>query len=292
MNKNKIYSPFFKINNKNELLYLGKKKLCNISKDDNVNEYILKNEGAVFNKISKINVKKNALVIEPHSDDFALSALGYTLNEYNTIVLNIFSKTSLKYFTWKDSIALSQAEYEKLRLKESIFVIEKLLNQKFISVKEKSTRISKKSYDDIKNRIKNEIKRQLKQNKVDTIIAPMGIGEHPDHTIVFDLLLEMLEELKEYRIILYPEYPYARCKKSYNERLNYVCQKLSIIPIIIDVSNKVDIIVDCISGFKSQFDDINRNQMLAIVREDCRALSAEYNMDNLVMVYFEVGGKK
>ena len=62
--------------------------------------------------------------------------------------------------------------------------------------------------------------------------------------------------------------------------------------ILKDISSKLDLIVDCISAFKSQFDDINRNQMLAIVREDCRALSTEYKTDNIVMIYFNIGGKK
>ena len=32
--------------------------------------------------------------------------------------------------------------------------------------------------------------------------------------------------------------------------------------------------------------------MLAIVREDCRALSTEYKTDDIVMVYFNIGGKE
>ena len=151
---------------------------------------------------------------------------------------------------------------------------------------------SEEDIDKIKNRIKNEIRLYLKHNLTDTIFVPMGIGNHPDHTVVFDSVLEIIDELKNYEIILYPEYPYARCKKSYIERLKYVSERLNITPRLKDISSKLDLIVDCISAFKSQFDDINRNQMLAIVREDCRALSTEYKTDNIVMVYFNIGGKK
>ena len=207
-------------------------------------------------------------------------------------MLNIFSKTNPEYFTWKDSISISDSEYEKIRLDESSFVVERLLGQQFISMREKSTRISSEDIDKIKNRIKNEIRLYLKHNLTDTIFAPMGIGNHPDHTVVFDSVLEIIDELKNYEIILYPEYPYARCKKSYIERLKYVSERLNITPRLKDISSKLDLIVDCISAFKSQFDDINRNQMLAIVREDCRALSTEYKTDNIVMVYFNIGGKK
>ncbi len=294
MRNKKIFSPFFTISSKNDLLYLGRQKVCKLSNDETVNEYILKNKGVIFNEIPKFQAKNNALVIEPHSDDFALSALGYTLKDYNTIVLNIFSKTNPEYFTWKDSISISDSEYEKIRLQESSFVVEKLLGQKFISMMEKSTRITDESISNIKERIKNEIKLQLKNNLIDTIMIPMGIGEHPDHILVYDSVIEMLEELKEYKVILYPEYPYSRCRKSYNERLNYILKSFNIISEVRDISNKLDVIVDCISAFKSQFDDINRNQMLAIVREDCRALATEYKKDTLIMIYFNIiqGGTK
>ena len=159
-------------------------------------------------------------------------------------------------------------------------------------MREKSTRVSCVDIDKIKSRIKNEIRLYLKHNLTDTIFVPMGIGNHPDHTVVFDSVLEIIDELKNYEIILYPEYPYARCKKSYNERLKYVSQRLNITPMLKNISDKLDLIVDCISAFKSQFDDINRNQMLAIVREDCRALSTEYEKDDIIMVYFNIGGKK
>lgn len=291
MNNKKIFSPFFEIKN-NELLYLGRKKVCNLSTDKIVNEYLLKNEGVLFDKCINNKKNMNVLVLEPHSDDFALSVLGYTLNECNAIVLNVFSKTNLEYFTWKDYISISDLEYEKIRLEESNFVVEELLNQKFVSMKEKSTRISNEPINNVKDRIKREIQSYLENNSIDALFVPMGIGNHPDHLIVFDAVLDMLDELKKYKIFLYPEYPYARCRKSYNERLNYILKKFSIIPVIKSVSNKLDIIVDCISAFKSQFDDINRNQMLSIVREDCRALATEYETDDLIMVYFEIGGKR
>ena len=43
---------------------------------------------------------------------------------------------------------------------------------------------------------------------------------------------------------------------------------------------------------KNNADDINKNQMLAIIREDCRALAQENNQDNEVLVYYEIKGEK
>ena len=54
MNNKKIFSPFFKINDKNELLYLGKQKICKLSNDEEINEYILKNEGVIYDEILNV----------------------------------------------------------------------------------------------------------------------------------------------------------------------------------------------------------------------------------------------
>ena len=127
MKNNKIMSPFFKINSSNELIYLNSYKLCDLSLSSSVNDYILEAEGVVLPDIKKVKKPNTALILEPHSDDFALSALAYTLNNCNSLVLNVFSKTSLDFFTWKDLIDINAFEYEKLRLSESSFAIEKLL---------------------------------------------------------------------------------------------------------------------------------------------------------------------
>ena len=63
--------------------------------------------------------------------------------------------------------------------------------------------------------------------------------------------------------------------------------------VIIDADEeKIDVLANAISAYRSQFDDINKNQMLAIIREDCRALAQENNQDNEVLVYYEIKGEK
>ena len=291
MKNNKIMSPFFKINSSNELIYLNSYKLCDLSLSSSVNDYILEAEGVVFPDIKKVKKPNTALILEPHSDDFALSALAYTLNNCNSLVLNVFSKTSLDFFTWKDLIDINAFEYEKLRLSESSFAIEKLLKERFKSLRYQSMRITKDKIQDVKKNICDAIISALKKDKtIDRILVPMGVGLHPDHKIVFDAIFDNSFLFSNYKIILYPEYPYSRCKKAYNDRLSYIKNLFCIKPIIVDTSNNLETIVDVISVFRSQFDDINRSQMLAIVREDYRAIASEYNVDNLCCVYYEIGG--
>lgn len=46
--------------------------------------------------------------------------------------------------------------------------------------------------------------------------------------------------------------------------------------------------INAISVYKSQFDDIDKNQMLAIVRDDGRAVATEYNNEHISLVYYKI----
>lgn len=287
-----LQSPFFTIK-KNEIYYLNRYKICELSNNEVTNNYIKNAEGIIYKKRKKQKFKNTSLILEPHSDDFALSALAYTYKNTNALVLNVFSKTNPEYFTWNDKFKITNDEYEKIRLEESNFVVEKILNEKFKSIRETSTRITNKSKKEIKQIILDETLKQLKENKdIDRLLIPMGIGMHPDHIIVYEAIINNIEMFSNYKIIFYPEYPYSRCKKSYINRLKKIKNKYDIKPIIIDITDKIETIADCSSAFKSQFDDINKEQMIAIIREDARALATEYNQDNMIMIYYELGGKK
>lgn len=282
-----IISPFYSILD-NKLLYLGKHEICKLPLEEDIKNDILINEGAIFEINRVYEQDKTVLVLEPHPDDFVLSALGYILNRYNTIVGNIFSKTDINSFTWKDNININEKEYERLRIEESILAVEKILKQQFVTLKEESVRITKKTKQYVEEKILKFIKEILhKNNHIDTLLIPMGIGNHPDHIIVHDTVIKN-EIINNRRIILYPEYPYARCKKSYNDRLKELKKKYKLKKIIVDVEDKIDIMSNAIAAYRSQFDDINRNQMLAIIREDFRALAQENKKEKDILVYYEV----
>ena len=160
---------------------------------------------------------------------------------------------------------ITEEEYEKLRLNESKFAIEDVLKEKFVSLK-----------DEIEMIILNKVLNELNKYKIDTIMVPMGIGNHPDHIIVYDSIMNHKDLFKNYKLILYPEFPYSRNRQDYLDRLRIVEKNNKLNPISINVDNKLETIADIISIYRSQFDDINRSQMLAIIREDARALSFVY----------------
>lgn len=290
--KKVILSPFYTITN-NKLLYLDKYKITNLPLNEEIRNKILIDEGVLLNEIDRIDKRDTILVLEPHPDDFALSALGYSLNRYNAIILNIFSKMNLDSFTWKDNISINQKEYEKLRLDESELAIKKILKQKVLSLKEKSMRITNKGANYVTQKIINIVEKIISTtNTINTILVPMGIGEHPDHIIVYNAIIEKYSIDKSIRVILYPEYPYARCKKDYDNRIKQINKKYKMKPIVVNIEPNIDILADAISAYKSQFDDITRSQMLAIIREDSRAIAKEYKKDSLSLVYYELERKE
>ena len=126
--KDFIVSPFYTIT-ENKLLYLNQYEICKLPSEKTIKNLILRDEGVLLNKIDKDNKEKSILVLEPHPDDFSLSALGYTLYQHNAIVLNVFSKMMLESFTWKNNINISKEQYEKLRLEESKLAIEVMLKR-------------------------------------------------------------------------------------------------------------------------------------------------------------------
>ena len=285
-------SPFYSIRD-NKLFYLNKFEICQLPKEENIRQNILKDEGVILYKYKIDNNEKNnsILVIEPHPDDFALSALGYLDNRKSAIVMNIFSRMNIDSFTWNEKILITEGEYEKIRIKENKFAIEEILGQHYVSLREKSMRITDKSVDYITNKIVENLDKLINQNSnIDTLMIPMGIGMHPDHIVTYNAIMNYyISKLdRNTKIVLYPEYPYARCKKFYRDRLEEIQKTYKLKVIIKNVEEKLEDIVNAVSVYRSQYDDVNRLQMLAIIREDCIAIAEEFNERKISLVYYEV----
>mgnify|MGYP004629329707 CR=1 FL=1 len=78
------------------------------------------------------------------------------------------------------------------------------------------------------------------------------------------------------------------CKKSYIDRLNKINNKFKLEESIVDIEDKLKNMINAISVYKSQFDDIDKNQMLAIVIDDGRAVATEYNNEHISLVYYKI----
>ena len=203
--KKEIYIPFFSTEN-DKLTYLDRYTICDLPKEENIKKMFLKQYGAIIEKDINANVDKTieVLVLEPHPDDFALSAMGYIQENMNVTVLNIFSKMKIDSFTWSEHIEINEKEYEELRLLESKIAIQDILNYDFISLKEESTRITKKTIQEIQKSIIEAVKKILKEKKIDIIMIPMGIGKHLDHLCIYETIINEYVNLKiDSTMILY-----------------------------------------------------------------------------------------
>jgi len=313
MYKKVIRLPFFNIKNKN-IYYLDKYKYLNLRNStlsETLKSKVLIDEGIIVDKKSinkKIKNPKNILVIEPHPDDAVLSAgalvLKYISNGSKIIVLNIFSRTSINNFAWKDKLKLSEDDLEHLRITESQIAIEKYLGATFVSLGlPLSTLRGKKIFSNsnkekkLTDNISKIVVDTIMKNKIDIVVGPSAIQVHIDHLVTYDAIINAYASSKQhFNLILYEDIPYSRNKFEYSERIKNIQTQLKFDYIYLSVTrDKLDIMADLAIIYRSQFDDINRKQMLSLIKEDLRANAYSYNkMHNkkthLVQNYIRVKG--
>lgn len=231
---------------------------------------------------------REILALEPHCDDLALSASGYAMEAirsgYACNSLNLFSKTAIDRFPWGDKISITEEEFESLRLQEAQLAIEDFLGQSFRSLR--LPLASKRGYEEIfadthhdqklVKSIGGIIIDNIQNTGVDTLLCPMAIQGHIDHQVTFDVGVYVKRALEnQVELVLYEDYPYARNRTAYNKRLKEVRTEHKIQVDYLPVDTSLDSMADMAIIYRSQFDDINRDQMLAIMREDLRAVALE-----------------
>lgn len=298
MSKEIIKLPCFEAK-KDSITYLGQYEYLSFKNSHLSHEFkskILSDEGVI---ISRRPIKKNPkttkkiLVVEPHPDDFALSASGYALNALqegaDLLIFNLFSRTSISKFPWRGKITISEDQYEKLRLQESEIAIEDYLGEKFESLRIPSTSVRSESAtfsfkhneDGLVSQITQKLVDRVNEKKIDTILCPMAIQGHTDHLVAFDAVIKAHQQFnQQIKLVFYEDLPYARNKTAYSKRIQQIKLLVEIEEFYIATEPYLDIIADLIIIYRSQFDDINRNQMLAIIKEDFRTTALDYNAKN------------
>lgn len=246
----------------------------------------------------EISEGANLLIVEPHPDDFALSASGLVLSELakggSCDVVNIFSRGSVQNFPWHEQINISQDELEQLRIAESRFAVESYLGQSFSSYRlpMASVRGNEETFGDqhyepeLAKNIGERLLAHITETEPDIVLVPAAIQGHKDHLIVFDAAMQAREETRgEQRFVLYEDYPYARNKVAYAARLAVIHEMTGLECFYIDVKPHIGHMTDLAIIYRSQFDDINRTQMLAILQQDTRATAAEATSERNLHTY-------
>lgn len=231
---------------------------------------------------------RRVVILEPHPDDLALSASGYV---FGTIAaggicraINLFSRTAIDRFPWQGKVAITEDDFETLRLQEGRIAIEEFLQQQFISLR--LPLASKRGYEEIfaeehrDQELVGELSAAIAESVVefgaDTLLCPMAVQGHIDHLVTFDVGVSVRRLLgDDIDLILYEDYPYARNKNAYGGRLRRVQEELQLAQEYVAVDAYLGAMADMAIIYRSQFDDINRDQMHAIMREDLRAVALE-----------------
>jgi LmbE family N-acetylglucosaminyl deacetylase len=281
--------------------YLGQYSyldLNGVESDSPAERRMLLSEGVLISKPSGLqpNEPDGTIImpLEPHPDDFALSASGYALRQIQAgsscQVVNLFSGTAIERFPWAAKVTISEQEFEDLRLLESRLAVEELLGQTFESLR--LPLASRRGYSEIfgSSHRDQELVVQTGEMLVEktveagigTVLAPMAIQGHIDHLVTFDVAMHLKQALGDkVELLLYEDYPYARNKRAYQERLGWVASKYVISAEYVATDGYIDTMADIASIYRSQFDDLNRDQMLALMREDGRAVKLEAAADGI-----------
>ena len=314
MSQQIIKLPFFKVKN-DSIFYLNEYKylpLNGMQLTGGLRDKILFDEGILIQRRSIEKNKKiieKILVVEPHPDDFALSASGYVLDALSrgadVTVLNVFSKTSVTKFPWRNEINISNEQYEKLRIDESVIAIEQYLGEKFESFRLPSPTLDGniKTYpkiyhqDELINNLAKRLVKKIIRGKIDTVLCPMAVQGHIAHSITFDAIVKAFGLVNQsFKLIIYEDMPYARNKMAYFNRLKQIKKQMTIEDFYIPTDKYLEIMADLIIIYRSQFDDVNRQQMLAIIKEDFRATSSDQKSVNkkteFSQRYFKVKSSK
>lgn len=228
------------------------------------------------------------VVLEPHPDDLALSASGYIMDAIASggvcKVINLFSRTSLDRFAWKDKVSITEEEFEDLRMQESLLAVEDFLGQEFMSLR--LPLASKRGYEDIfaeshRDRrlvqsVGESLARTILEQEANIVLCPLGVQGHIDHLVTFDIGRYIKSALgDQIDLILYEDYPYSRNKVAYFNRLRRVADIHRLGQDYVATDSHLGSMADMAIIYKSQFDDTNRDQMHALMREDCRATALE-----------------
>tara|TARA_Y100000310_G_C20685873_1_gene818953 strand:+ start:2530 stop:3468 length:939 start_codon:yes stop_codon:yes gene_type:complete len=291
-----IYLKHFELREESAF-FLGQEKY--VSFDTKINHLnplhkkVLIDEGIIIQKRSfqkRQYSKEKYLVLESHPDDFALSCAGFMLDEFENgarmTLLNIFSRGSLSTFPWNSRVNITEAEYEDLRLYESRTVAEYLgvefrSQRRVLGLKrghktpfESLTERDSEVIEELAESLETEIRGHS------SMLVPLGIQNHVDHLVVYEAALRCKKRNPSLRTLFYEDLPYARNRIAHRSRMDKVADQIDLKPIYVDVGAFIDIMADLASIYRSQFDDVNRIQRLALVQEYARTIAEEGKFDN------------
>lgn len=210
------------------------------------------------------------MIIQPHSDDFALSC-GATLakmrakNKNNLRLVTVFSNYSTQSFPWANRVSLDDDAYSALRKAEDQNVarylgcpVEFLTHSDALRRSPGSSFIQragmlKRDYS-VRAAIASDLTQLIEAHSPSKVFLPAGFGWHIDHRTVLSAGLEAAYINSRSSVYLYEDYPYSdKCRYSYWTRIKELHDLAAIEAVYTDVIDFVETKAVLINFYRSQF---------------------------------------
>lgn len=170
------------------------------------------------------------LVISPHPDDAEVSMGGTILNKSaSTQITNLVVFSHLAHTLYMQSFG-RPVEVTATRKDEALLAGQIMgCDTQFLEFPEFGLRealIPAKDLEDREQELREHVKFRLykwiEEHRPDQVFAPASVGDHPDHRMIFDLILQFVDEdfFPETTFHFYEDFPYAAAYQQVDDFLS------------------------------------------------------------------------
>ena len=170
------------------------------------------------------------LIISPHPDDAELSMGGLLLKHRGAVqATNVVCFSQLGHTIYPHAF-VKPAEVTAVRRDEALLAAAVAgMETRFFDLPEYGLRealIPAKHFDDREDELREQLKLRLyaaiSEAQPTKVFAPASIGDNPDHRLVFDIVLEFVDEdlFPDLEVHFYEDFPYAAAYEDVDDFLS------------------------------------------------------------------------
>ena len=156
--------------------------------------------------------QRYTLILSPHLDDAVFSA-SHAFGQGRTMVITVFTGEGdthgLNGFTGDYALYADM----KTRKREDSYAMRMMPGTVLPIYLDLPDKLFRKDDDEVRRRLKEGLQQYATQYRFDKIYCPLGVGEHPDHLLVYEVARTVFSEM-----LYYCEYPYSNISLNLRRR--------------------------------------------------------------------------
>lgn len=203
--------------------------------------------------------KKTTCIVAPHCDDAMLSVGGYILQNKGTHVIDLFATTAWTTLDIDMSVeeitSMNQTE-ERWAMTESAATLELIETPEALmrGYKQWNEPVLKKTDYDLVEELWSKINVRLAT--YDQVFFPIAPGDHVDHRIVRQVILDHADEImdKDVALYCYEDLPYS-WYGGLEEALTFIRKKYRLMSEVIDISSVFEQKLSVLAKYRSQLSE-------------------------------------